>query len=114
MVMSMAIVPRDMAIRESFGHVEINKFYDENGHEVFTQCLFWDREIEAWRLVKHPSQKPEYDLSSGVYTMTWVDGEKLREVTTRSMVESWTQYDREIVERERFPKEFRRELRQKQ
>jgi len=41
----------------------------------------------------------------------WHDGEQLRNVHSRSIRETWTQYDPELVEREYLPKERRKELR---
>ena len=107
-----AIVPHDIVLRESVSSIEVNSFYDENGHLVFVQNIFRDEaNVQAWRLVKEPSQLPQRDWSTNDYSVLWFDGDRLREVRTRSVVESWTQYDREIDERERLPKELRRELR---
>lgn len=107
-----AIVPHDIVLRESVSSIEVNSFYDENGHLVFVQNIFRDpQHVQAWRLVKHHSQRPERDWDSGMYTSLWFDGEFMREVRTKSVVESWLQYDPELAERERLPKEQRRELR---
>ena len=41
----------------------------------------------------------------------WQDGEQIRHIHSKSIRETWTQYDPELVEREYLPKERRRELR---
>lgn len=67
--------------------------------------------VRAWRLVKHPSQRPTRDYKNGGYTAVWQDGEIMRRVNAPSMRETWTQYDPELFDREFLPKEQRRELR---
>jgi hypothetical protein len=41
----------------------------------------------------------------------WQDGEQIRHIYSKSIRETWTQYDPELVEREYLPKERRKELR---
>jgi hypothetical protein len=41
----------------------------------------------------------------------WQDGEQIRHIRSKSIRETWTQYDPELVEREFLPKEKRKELR---
>jgi hypothetical protein len=67
--------------------------------------------VRAWRLVKNPSQLPQRDWASGGYSATWQDGEQIRHIRSKSIRETWTQYDPELVEREFLPKEKRKELR---
>lgn len=106
------VVPRDTVTRESVASIEVNSFYDDSGKLVFVQNIFRDEaNVQAWRLVKDASQLPQRDWSTGDYSVLWFDGDRLREVRTRSVVESWTQHDRELAERERLPKEQRHELR---
>lgn len=110
-----SIVPRDDVVRESVDLVEVNHFYDENGRLVFDQIIFYDwiysnYRVVAWRLVKSDSQFPRRLWPRG-YSCYWQDGEQTRQVLASSDRETWTQYDPELVEREYFPKELRRELR---
>src|SRR5262249_6307682 len=67
--------------------------------------------VRAWRLVKNPSQLPQRDWSGGGYSAMWQDGEQIRHIRSKSIRETWTQYDPELVEREYLPKEKRKELR---
>jgi len=97
--------------------VEVNHFYDDQGRHVFDQVIFYDwaeghsrHMVRAWRLVKNPAQLPQRNWKDGSYTALWHDNEVLRKVQARSMRESWTQYDPELVEREYLPKEKRKEL----
>src|SRR5688572_4341741 len=66
--------------------------------------------VRAWRLVKNPAQLPQRNWKDGSYTALWHDNEVLRKVQAKSMRESWTQYDPELVEREYLAKEKRKEL----
>jgi hypothetical protein len=97
--------------------VEINHLYDETGHWVLDQLIFYDwvpekshYDVRAWRLVKTPIQLPRKDCATGRYIAIWRDGQTMRKVHARLLRESWTQYDPEIVERRHLAREKRREL----
>jgi len=97
--------------------IEINHFYDENGKLVFDQLLFYDWspkdsrfQVRAWRLLKKKSQMPRRDWQRGGYQTTWHDGDLLRHVRAKSVRETWTQYDPELIERSNLAKDKRREL----
>lgn len=112
-----SIIPQDFVVRESVDLVETNHFYDEHGRLVFDQVIFYDwsagdsrYNVRAWRLVKNPAQLPQRDWKDGGYSAMWQDGEQIRRIHSKSIRETWTQYDPELVEREYLPKERRREL----
>jgi hypothetical protein len=109
----LSIVPVGGPVRESVPAVERNFFYDENGRLVFEQIIFMghDANVQAWRLAKTAGQIPERDFEHGGYVMTWHDGETLRQVRTRSVQESFTQFDPELEARKILEKDRRRELR---
>jgi hypothetical protein len=118
LALSLGIVPQEEVARETVDLIELNHFYDEHGRLVFDQVIFYDwsakdarYNVRAWRLVKNPSQLPQRDWHDGGYSAMWHDGEQLRNVHSRSIRETWTQYDPELVEREYLPKERRKELR---
>lgn len=111
----LSIVPHDDVIRESCDVLWLEHFYDEQGRLVFDQLIFLDwtgerYDVRAWRLIKHPIQLPFRD-PSGRYAVLFQDGETTRRIEALSFRESWDQYDPELHEREKLPKEFRRELR---
>jgi hypothetical protein len=115
---AIGIAPREDVARESVDLIELNHFFDEHGRLVFDQVIFYDwsatdarYNVRAWRLVKNPAQLPQRDWATGGYSATWQDGEQLRHIQSRSIRETWTQYDPELVEREYLPKERRKELR---
>ena len=127
---------KDYISRDYVDLIEINHFYDENGRLVFDQVIFLDwkdnvdvwikvneddlestrftiskYQVRAWRLVKNPNQIPTKNWELNVYETFWQDGEQTRFVKSKSIRETWTQYDPELVEREFLPKEKRKELR---
>jgi hypothetical protein len=53
----------------------------------------------------------QYSHATGKYEMRWLDGDVLRVVTADSLLVTNTDYDPEVSERERWPREKRRELR---
>ena len=117
-LLSIGLAPKEDVARESVDLIELNHFYDEHGRLVFDQVIFYDwslaesrYNVRAWRLVKNPSQLPQRDWSGGGYSAMWQDGEQIRHIRSKSIRETWTQYDPELVEREYLPKEKRKELR---
>lgn len=50
------------------------------------------------------------DFPRREWVLFWDDGKVIREVRTKSFYETWDQSDRELAERERLPKEMRKEL----
>ena len=98
--------------------IEIKQCYDGQVRLVFDQVIFYDwspseshYHVCAWRLLKNPTQIPHRNWQNKDFIAVWHDGEILREVRAGTIRESWTQYDPELLERERLPKEKRRELR---
>jgi hypothetical protein len=109
--------PPEHAATDRVDVIEVNHFYDEHGKLVFDQLLFFDwsprqsrYNVRAWRLMKSSSQAPQRDHKRGDYSVTWFDGDALREIRAVTVRETWTQYDPELAEREFLPKERRREL----
>ena len=109
--------PTQQVVIDHVDLVEVNHFYDEHGKRVFDQVIYYDwcaeagrYNVRAWRLLKTQDQVPLKNWQRGDYVAVWHDGEILREVRSRSIRETWTQYDPELVEREFLPKEQRREL----
>jgi len=124
----LCIAPVDSCARDTFDQIEIQAVYSwcekprskvlEDQEFVlkltFTQILLrnWcDRtgthEIDAWRMAK-PCMA--YQRTNGVHEIRWIDGSVERVVRTKSLVYSATDLDSEVHERERYPKEIRREL----
>ncbi len=95
--------------------IEINHCYDENGQLVFDQLLFYDwspekghYDVRDWRLLKSPIQVPRRNHEAGGFVTVWRDGNTMRKVHAKTIRESWTQYDPEIIEQEFLPKDQRR------
>lgn len=112
----LSIVPHDDIVRDRCEVIEHNGFYDDQGHLVFDQLIFYDwspersrYQVRAWRLLKAQSQLPEF--VNGQWRCQWLDGETTRCVTAPSYRRTWTQFDPELAERDVYPKEKRRELR---
>lgn len=125
----LSVVPHDTTMRESFDVIEVNNFYSwkqrehENGdidfvlEPVFTQLLFrrWQEhtgthEIAAWRMAKDGMQ-PQFNHALGCWECRWIDSGVDRVIQARTCVESDCDIDKEVSERERFPREKRAELR---
>lgn len=94
--------------------VELNHVYDARGNSTYTQVLFYDwrplrgeYQVRASRLMLSDGRRPERDFARGDWVMIFSDGGTLREVRATAFRESWTQYDVEQAERNRFPKEYR-------
>ena len=109
--------PSSTVLRDDVDLVEVNHYHDERGRRVFDQLIFYDWseqrkrfQVRAWRLIKSDRQLPRRDHAADVYRVLWHDEGVLREVTAKSMRETWTQYDPELVEREYLPQDQRLDL----
>lgn len=97
--------------------IEVNHLYDERGRLVIEQVIFydWDHatdrfQVVAWRLLKSPEQFPQRHWESGRFVARWRDQAVWREVSAGQVCETWTTFDPEVLERNMFPIEKRREL----
>ena len=116
-VVAVCSLPVEFVKNDRVDVIEVNHCYDENGHLVFNQVIFWDLwdqdsgfHVVAWRLVKRPAQFPYRDWKRGGYAAVWHDGELLRRVRAKAMRETWTQYDPELEDRQPVPTQYRRGL----
>ena len=84
--------------------IERNNFYDGEGRLVFTQFIWWGDElpypnrVREWRLDKGG---PVYLRRMGnAWRMVFEDNGTIREVRAPSYIETWTQHDPELADRE--------------
>ena len=105
-----SIIPHDGVVRDECDFLEDNYFYDDNGNLVFEQYVFytWNAaderlDVRFWRMKKPDMPSYEYDFTTQQYTWMFPDNEVIRKVSVKSMIESHTQYDVELVNRELCP-----------
>jgi hypothetical protein len=88
--------------------IEINHVLDANGEETLCQLIFWSlgpngfMEIVAWRLHQNHNHDPRKDFRTGRYIVRMVDKGDVRVITGKAIVETWTQYDPELSDRQRW------------
>ncbi len=114
---SIVSAPDASVIKDVVDLVEVNHYHDARGEHVFDQLIFYDWsnqkrrfQVRAWRLIKTESQLPRRDYRQNNWLVRWHDDGVLREVTSSSRRETWTQYDPELVERENLPQDQRLDL----
>lgn len=109
---TLAVVPHSTLPRDAVARLELNHYHDEQGREVFTQVIGWeaDDRCRFWRMSKLTNLRPERDHYRGGWVLTWVDGERVRQVRADSFEETWTQFDPELVDRSYLAVERRRPL----
>ncbi|MBC8352016.1 MAG: hypothetical protein H8E66_08495 [Planctomycetes bacterium] len=117
---ALTLSPADELTVDQVDLVEVNHFYDDQGRLVFDQVIYYDwserhsrYQVRDWRLLKTPAQIPLRDWRSGGYVSEWEDFKQrggLRRIRSKSVRETWTQYDPELVEREFLAQEKREEL----
>lgn len=96
-----AVVPVELAIKDQFEICELNHFYDEKGKFVFDQVIFHDNDnVCAWCLLRSGTPCTKDYI--------WSDGLNIRHIKYKMFKETWTQYDPELVAREKLPKERRK------
>lgn len=113
----LSVSSSDTVLRDDVDLVEVNHYHDERGRPVFDQLIFYDWSeqrkrfhVRGWRLIKSDRQLPRRSYYADTYRIMWHDDGVLREVTAKSMRETWTQHDPELVEREYLPQDQRRDL----
>lgn len=115
---------RDKSVaQDSVDVIEINHFINESGQVQLDQIIFYDWSpsqsryiVRAWRSLKTPSQLPMKQPNGG-YVAVWHDsrdGNVMRKVHAKSVIETWTTYDPETVNQEYLDRNLRCELTQKQ
>jgi hypothetical protein len=132
LLLILAILPHTPVVREHVDAIEWNIAFHETAEDdplqyrvTFIQVLFrnfkphGETEIDAWRIVHRgpvedgarTNMYPQFNHALGLWEMRWFDGDVQRIVTAKSFYTTHTLGDPEVWERERFPKEKRRELR---
>ncbi len=112
-----AAATKPTIVQDEVDLVEVNHYHDARGEHVFDQLIFYDWskqkrrfQVRAWRLIKTESQLPRRDHRRDVWLFRWHDDGVLREVTSASRRETWTQYDPELIEREYLAQDQRLDL----
>lgn len=93
--------------------LEINHYYDDNGKLVFTQLIWWDwdgddHRVRDWRyLIDGVKVGRKHDNNNTACIRgrdaIWIERGMLIRVRSRSHITTWTQYDREVKDREHLP-----------
>lgn len=117
---AVSLTPVEDLVLDRVDLVEINHYYDDKGRHVLDQIIFYDwsqrhgrYQVRDWRMLKHETQIPRRDWEGQGFVAIWhdpIDGDVLRKVQAKSLRETWTQYDPEIVQRDSLPKDSRRKL----
>ena len=112
--------------RASVDLIELNHKHAANGVLVFRQIIFWEQRYlrqkpRAWRGEWQPWQDvvvawqsvakwPQPYRRAGRWRVLWVSDSGVWLVTARSVVQTWTQYDPEVLNRQIVPVAKRRGL----
>ena len=115
LLLAVGTLPVETAVYDKVDVIELNHFYDDQGHLIWDQVIFWEWEgneyrVISWRLAKSLYQIPTYNYSIGLWQTVWMDGEIIRCVYAGYYRETWTQYDPELYDREFKLKSARRGL----
>ena len=93
--------------------VEINHVFDMTRDPPvchLSQVIFRNRgEILDWRILAK-ARRPAFDWQRGEWRTTWVEGGVTVEVKSAAMVETMTEFDAELLEREWLPECQRRRV----
>lgn len=105
---------RNSVHRVDVAVVEENHCYDEHGHHVFDQLIFWDwypelsqHHVSAWILLKDDMPRTSRDHRKKTRVTRIITGVGTYEIYSRSYRETWTQYDPELLDRANIPREKR-------
>lgn len=116
-VAATGIVRVETVVDDSVDLIEINHVIQSDGRAEFTQIIFYDWvadegrfQIRTWRMHKQVQRAPYFDGNADRYTLRFYDKGLLREVHSKSVRHTWTNYDPEVAERKVLPVHKRRGL----
>ena len=113
----LAILPHEPAtITDRVDLIERNHVIClQTGTERLEQVIYWrwdertnGRRVVAWRMFRGPSRVVRI---GDEIRESWEDGPVRREIWARRYVETWTDVDPELIDRERLPVDLRDGLR---
>lgn len=93
--------------------IEKNNFHDGEGRLVFTQLIVWQDELPYANVVKdwrmYDKINPIVTRRGNEWRMTFWDEafHTMRVIRSPSFIETWTQHDPELLDRERVKTECR-------
>lgn len=114
-------IPLRVTTHEHVDAIELNHFFDQCGHLVYDQIIFYEQnpangrfQVRAWCLVddRETLNRRPVKNDNGLYECFAVDSnERLtRRIVSRVFRESWTQVDPEREDKKRHPENMRIEL----
>lgn len=111
----LALQPLSPVVRDDFDMLEINHAYNEDAQPIFTQVIGWDWKhnrhvVAAYRVVQGEISGER--LGSD-WRVVWCDNGVLRDARSPRFIETWTQCDPELIDRDTWPMENRRDFRSK-
>lgn len=109
LLLLLSTIPQPLAVVDTVDVIEHNHVWRSGEHrEAYHQLLFDDESaLVDWRYMQSFSlQVNPVEVTFLEWDGTW------RKVRAREFRETWTNYDREVLESERWPHEQRRKLRQ--
>lgn len=116
MLLLLTLGPEPLVITERVETIEHQYVYDDRGELIFSQFIFRNDDehysIRDYRMANSVGKQRVYRHRDG-YRLLWHDGGQLRSVMANELRVIHEQHDQETVERERLPKEMRRELRKR-
>lgn len=91
-----ADIPSGPNLVERVDLVEVNHYYNFDGDKVFSQLIFWERtnkgpQVLMWRM--------EGEVYREGKTVIWLKNGILCRVRVDCLVETYTQFDREVEQR---------------
>lgn len=119
LLLAISIVPQSDMPTDRVDVIELNHFYTGEGKLIFSQWIFLDwndyksrHDVVDWSICRCSAKKAPGAVvatKEGWRLMCWHNG-ILRCIYASQFREIHTQYDREVDEREKLPKEKRRGL----
>jgi len=95
----LCIVPHDDTTTVYATCLEVNNVFDGEQYR-FSQLIIWDAgDCRDWRMVAK-SGRPRFRWSTGEWEAEWIEKGRVIRVLAPHFLETHTQYDREVCERD--------------
>lgn len=117
MLIALSVNPPETILVDRFDIAELNHKIEADRRESFQQLIFykWDNQlhkyrVQAWRMIKDENLIPQYNPHTKTFVHNFIDGNEIRTVHSKHMIETWTKFDPEVIARSDLPQEKRTDL----
>lgn len=97
--------------------IELNHLHSKDWEHIMDQIIYWEwvhnegeYRVVDWRKKKTENYRPHEDFNTGLFVAVFEDNQIIRRIESVSFMETETNYDPEVLDRDHLPTSKRRLL----